>query len=659
MRREIKNNLFHPFALSPFRSIEGFTLVEIAMVLVVIGILLSIGAGLFGMLTKQAKLRESRETVKAAYESILGYAAANKKLPANLNDLGVKTTDSYNRPLFYNGIAFANLCTSTGTYITVNDQGTNKTNVAFIILSEGENRCNQTGTVSPFNIYEQGASGGSIPACPAGEDYDDIVMYVDIDKLRSQICTSFKITTESLPTGTEEFVYPSTTLEATDGTTPYTWSILSGSLPPGLTLSGAGVISGTPTQDGSYNFTVQVTDSDNPQRIATKSLTITINPNKPRITTEFLNYGTQNQAYAANLSATGGLTPYTWNVTGLPAGLSLLTSGNCTAGSVTLTCNTTTPCICGTPSTTATFGININLTDSRGRTASKTLSLTINPSGGGGGACPGLSLSPPSGTTWSATVGTPFSQSITVSGGQSPYTNTQCTPATCNGLTLSCTSTGATISGTPAASGTCTFNVAWSDSCTNPAPQTISGTYTVNISPPALPPTCTLSASPGFVPYNQTTTLSWSITNGPANGTFSPSSGTCTSFSGSTGGSCTTAPLTAPPCTQTFQLTVSNASGSSTCSTTVYVGRSDYRVWNDAGGTRDYMVDGNCRNNIANNTEITTGALRLNVGETIIQYLQVGFCAIPTGNTLTYNQAMSADSQGDCDGQVNFSGTDR
>ncbi len=636
---------------------RGFTLIEIAMVLVVIGILLTIGAGLVGILTKKAKFNESREIVKAVYESILGYVATNKKLPDNLSNLSVKTTDPYGNTIQYyraQELTLNNLCVTLGTYLTVTDNTVSppsvKNNVAFIIFSMGENGTNNTGT-GPFTINEYGVN-----------DFDDIALYADIDSLRKQVCTSFIITTESLPSGTEEFTYPSTTLEATDGTIPYSWSIISGNLPPGLTLSSTGVISGTisgtPTQDGSYNFTVQVTDSDNPQRIATKSLAITIYPNKPRITTEFLNYGTQGSPYAANLSATGGLAPYTWNVTGLPAGLSLLTSGTCAAGSVTLNCNTTTPCICGTPTASATFGININITDGRGRTASKTLSLTINPSGGGGGGCTAMSLSPPSGTSWNATVGTPFSQSVTVSGGQTPYTNTQCTPPSCNGLSLNCTNQGATISGTPTPSGTCTFNVAWQDSCTNQGPQTISGTYTVNISTPP-PPTCTLSASPGIVPYNQTTTLSWSITNGPANGTFSPQSGTCTSFSNSNGGSCQTAPLTAPPCSQTFILTVSNAFGSSSCSTTLYMGRIEYRVWNDAGGTRDYRVDTTCRNNIANNNEITTPALRLNVGETIIQYLQAGTCTTPTGNTLTYDQAMSADSQGDCDGRVNFSGTDR
>ncbi len=45
------------------------------------------------------------------------------------------------------------------------------------------------------------------------------------------------------------------------GTAPYTYAISSGALPPGLTLSSEGVISGTPTSPGSFSFSVTVTDS--------------------------------------------------------------------------------------------------------------------------------------------------------------------------------------------------------------------------------------------------------------------------------------------------------------------------------------------------------------------------------------------------------------
>jgi len=50
-------------------------------------------------------------------------------------------------------------------------------------------------------------------------------------------------------------------LEAAGGQPPYTWDISSGSLPPGLTLSGSGVIYGTPTSTGNYDVTVVVTDA--------------------------------------------------------------------------------------------------------------------------------------------------------------------------------------------------------------------------------------------------------------------------------------------------------------------------------------------------------------------------------------------------------------
>ena len=85
------------------------------------------------------------------------------------------------------------------------------------------------------------------------------------------------ITTSNLPNGTQNSAYTAT-LSATGGTTPYTWSVASGSLPSGLGLdANTGAISGTPTQTGTTNFTVQV--KDNNAQTATKALSITINAN--------------------------------------------------------------------------------------------------------------------------------------------------------------------------------------------------------------------------------------------------------------------------------------------------------------------------------------------------------------------------------------------
>ena len=85
------------------------------------------------------------------------------------------------------------------------------------------------------------------------------------------------ITTPSLPNGTVSASY-SAPLAASGGTLPYTWSIVGGSLPPGLTLNpNNGAITGIPTAEGGpFNFTARVADAGNPVQSGTKSLSITI-----------------------------------------------------------------------------------------------------------------------------------------------------------------------------------------------------------------------------------------------------------------------------------------------------------------------------------------------------------------------------------------------
>ena len=86
------------------------------------------------------------------------------------------------------------------------------------------------------------------------------------------------ISTVSLPAGAVNTAY-SQTLAATGGTTPYNWSVSPGTLPAGLSLSAAGVLSGTPTTVESSSFTVRVAGANSAS--STKDFSVTINAAAP------------------------------------------------------------------------------------------------------------------------------------------------------------------------------------------------------------------------------------------------------------------------------------------------------------------------------------------------------------------------------------------
>ena len=157
----------------------------------------------------------------------------------------------------------------------------------------------------------------------------------------------------------------STTLTSTGGKGPFTWALASGTLPPGLSISTAGVISGTSTVLGTTSFKVQVTDSQTPTAaVDSASKTITVNPTLSIATTS-LTAGSVGVPYSGPLTASGGVPPYTWTLTSgtLPSGLTLSTSG----------------VISGTPTNqeTQTFTVQVSDSQTPAATASTTLGLTI------------------------------------------------------------------------------------------------------------------------------------------------------------------------------------------------------------------------------------------------------------------------------------------
>jgi streptogramin lyase len=94
-----------------------------------------------------------------------------------------------------------------------------------------------------------------------------------------RITTPMSITTTTVPSSVPvNTAYPTTTLAAAGGTAPYTWTVTSGALPAGLTLSTAGVISGTAASAETSTFTVEAADDSYPGESATQSYTITVTP---------------------------------------------------------------------------------------------------------------------------------------------------------------------------------------------------------------------------------------------------------------------------------------------------------------------------------------------------------------------------------------------
>jgi type II secretory pathway pseudopilin PulG len=377
------------------KQIKGFSLLEVAIILVIIGVLLSGGITLFNILMKKQQTEKLKNKVDVVYENILSYVSINKTFPNSLDDLKIDVYDFGTNKLLYKSATTTDICNeAVNDLITVDDKVSGHVNnrVAFIVFSRGDNRCNQTGDTSGtnFTIERPENNVNCIDNTPgASLPYDDIVRYITIDDLRQKICSSFTITTTSLPDGIMHQTYPTVQIEATNGVKPYTFSLVvgSGNLPPGLTLNSNGTISGTPTQAGTYSFTVQARDSEN--KIASKRFSITIQPNKPRITTESLPYGQVNQGYCAVVTASGGKPPYTYTVSGLPSGLYYDTNcGTCAT-------NDRGECIHGTPTQAGSFPISVSVTDSNGDSDSKTLTLVINPeiasdgSGSGGGGSGG------------------------------------------------------------------------------------------------------------------------------------------------------------------------------------------------------------------------------------------------------------------------------
>jgi hypothetical protein len=161
-------------------------------------------------------------------------------------------------------------------------------------------------------------------------------------------CGNITVNPATLPTVLVGTAY-NQSITQTGGTGAITYSITAGALPTGMSLSGAGTLSGTPTTAGSYTFSVSAIDANG--CAGTRSYTFTVCPviTLSLATLNNANIGTPFSQTITQTGTTGAIT-YSISLGALPPGLSLNSTG----------------LISGTPTQSGTFSVTIKATNTSG-----------------------------------------------------------------------------------------------------------------------------------------------------------------------------------------------------------------------------------------------------------------------------------------------------
>jgi hypothetical protein len=332
-----------------------------------------------------------------------------------------------------------------------------------------------SGGVAPYTFtVEAGAlpggvtlnPNGNLTGTPSGEGgftftiratdqlgcFEEVEYTIDIEAATEppDECPEITLLPVTLPEGQVGVAY-SQTITGNNGTPPYTFGVISGTLPAGLTLMSDGDLTGTPTTPGSPQVTIQGMDAVG--CLATIVYTIVIEaatepPDEcPDITLSpsSLPQGQVGVAYNQMIQGNGGTAPYTFGVLSgtLPTGLILMSNGNLTG----------TPTVPGSPTVT------IRGMDANGCPATIVYTIVINPAPPPPEECPVVTLSPA--TLPAASMGVFYSQTIIGSGPNQPFVFGVTVGTLPPGLTL--LSTGL-LSGTPTGSGASAFTIRGTDS---------------------------------------------------------------------------------------------------------------------------------------------------------------------------------------------------
>jgi hypothetical protein len=181
---------------------------------------------------------------------------------------------------------------------------------------------------------------------------------------------------------------------------PYTWSVTAGTLPPGLTFSSGGLLSGTTTKEGNYSFTIQAEDTADDYG-ASVATSIAVAPASLTVDPSSLPGAVSGYLYTANLELSGAVGTATFELASgsLPSGLTMSSVG----------------VISGTPSGSGLSTFSVTGTDGDGFSTTASYQVLVEEST----TSAGITISPA--TLPSTAIGSYYDQQLSASGGTAPY----------------------------------------------------------------------------------------------------------------------------------------------------------------------------------------------------------------------------------------------